>query len=101
MKPSNAKADSSGSASTTGSDASVTDELGAIDTSVLDQLLEMRQEEVRIEDYRQRADRMKDAVDPLVWQRVVTDYKTRLAALEAQAKPLKAQARKEYAKLRV
>ncbi|MCC7043094.1 MAG: FHA domain-containing protein [Acidobacteria bacterium] len=101
MKPSNTKADPSGAAPKTGSDASVADELRAIDTSVLDQLLEMRQEEVRIEEYRQRADTMKEAVDPLVWQRVVTDYKSRLAALEAQARPLKAQARKEYAKLRV
>jgi hypothetical protein len=99
MKPSSAKAEPTGAAPETG--ASVTDELRAIDTSVLDQLLEMRQEEVRIEEYRQRADKMKEAVDPLVWQRVVTDYKARLAALEARAKPLKAQARKEYAKLRV
>jgi hypothetical protein len=101
MKPSNTKADPSGAAPGTGSDASVTDELRAIDTSVLDQLLEMRQEEVRIEEYRQRADTMKEAVDPLVWQRVVTDYKSRLAALDAQARPLKTQARKEYTKLRV
>jgi hypothetical protein len=101
MKPSNAKADPSGAAPRTDSDASVTDALNAIDTSVLDQLLEMRHEEVRIDEYRQRADAMKDAVDPLVWQRVVTDYKTRLAALDAQAKPLKAQARREYAKLRL
>lgn len=87
--------------STTTSDVSVTDALGAIDTSVLDQLLTMRQEELRIEEYRQRADSMRDSVDPLVWQRVVNDYKTRLATLESQARPLKAQARKEYAKLRV
>ncbi len=87
--------------STTATDVSVTDALNAIDTSVLDQLLGMRQEELRIDEYRQRADAMKDAVDPLVWQRVVNDYKTRLAALESQARPLKAQARKEYAKLRV
>lgn len=87
--------------STTATDVSVTDALHAIDTSVLDQLLGMRQEELRIEEYRQRADSMKDAVDPLVWQRVVNDYKTRLATLESQARPLKAQARKEYAKLRV
>lgn len=87
--------------STTTNDVSVTDALGAIDTSVLDQLLAMRQEELRIEEYRQRADSMKDSVDPFVWQRVVNDYKTRLATLESQARPLKVQARKEYAKLRV
>jgi hypothetical protein len=101
MKPSNTKADPSGAAPKTGSDASVTDELRAIDTSVLDQLLAMRQEEVRIEEYRQRADTMKEAVDPVVWQRVVTDYKARLTTLDAQARPLKDQARREYAKLRV
>lgn len=101
MKPSNTKADPSAGLSASGSAGSVTDALSAIDTSVLDQLLEMRQEEVRIEDYRQRADTMKDTVDPLVWQRVVNDYKTRLATLESKARPLKAQARKEYAKLRV
>ena len=100
MTPSNPKADSSKSAATSAKPG-VADELRAIDTSLLDQLLEMRNEEVRIEEYRQRADKMKDSVDPLVWQRVVNDYKSRLTALEARAKPLKTQARGEYAKLRV
>ena len=86
---------------TTDTDLSVTEALHAIDTSVLDQLLGVRQEEVRIEEYRERAETMKADVDPVVWQRVVNDYKTRLATLESQARPLKAQARREYAKLRV
>ena len=81
--------------------ATVAEELAAIDTSVLDDLLERRGEETRIREYRERANAMKDDVDPLVWQRVAGDYSRRLATVEAQAKPLKARGRQEYAKLRV
>lgn len=77
----------------------IADQLSAIDTSVLDRLLEMRREEGRIEEFRQRADKMKDSVDPLVWDRVVDDYQKRLAAIRAQARPLKVEARTEYGKL--
>jgi hypothetical protein len=81
--------------------ATVAEELAAIDTSVLDELLERRSEEMRIREYRERANAMKDDVDPLVWQRVIGDYSRRLATVEAQSKPLKARGRQEYAKLRV
>lgn len=101
MKPSHTEAQPPGTASPTGGEDSVTDALRAIGTSVLDQLLELRQEEVRIDAYRQRAETMKATVDPLVWQHVVSDYQARLETLKAQARPLKAQARTEYAKLRV
>ena len=80
---------------------SVTSELRAIDTSPLERLLEIRKEETRLDDYRQRAEEMKGKVKEPVWRRVVDDYMTRVAALEAQATPLRDQVRTEYQKLRV
>lgn len=98
MKSSNDKPSADSAAPAGGS---VADQLGTIDTSVLDELLGTRGEETRIREFRERANAMKDGVEPLVWQRVVGDYSSRLAAVEAQARPLKARARQEYAKLRV
>lgn len=96
MKPSRARSDSTG----TTSDGTVAEQLDAIDTSVLDQLLETRKEEVRIEEFQQRAESMKASVEPAVWQRVADDYRSRLARLAAEAGPLKGQARLEYSRLR-
>lgn len=96
MTPSKPKSDSAGLPV----QASVADALKTIDTTVLDELLDLRKEEVRIEEFRLRADKMKGAVDPLVWQRVSDDYRSRLATLSSQAGPLKGRARLEYAKLR-
>lgn len=97
MKSSNVKPPAGAAAA----DGSVAEALAAIDTSVLDALLETHREELRIREFRERATAMKDAVDPLVWQRVVGDYASRLAAVEAKARPLKARGRQEYARLRV
>lgn len=96
MSPSRARPDSSGTAN----DGTVAEQLNTIDTSVLDELLEKRKEEVRIEEFRQRAETMRATVDPAVWQRVADDYAARLARLSAEAGPLKGQARLEYSRLR-
>lgn len=80
--------------------AGVTDELRAIDVAPLERLLEIRKEEAQLEEFRSRAEQMKDKVQEVVWRRVVTDYTKRAAALEAQALPLKVQVRAEYQKLR-
>src|SRR5690606_3468991 len=96
MSPSKARPDSSAMTS----DGTVAEHLSTIDTSVLDELLEKRKEEVRIEEFRQRAETMRASVDPAVWQRVADDYAARLARLSAEAGPLKGQARLEYSRLR-
>jgi hypothetical protein len=78
----------------------VTDELRAIDAAPLERLLEIRKEEAQLEEFRARAEQMKDKVQDVVWRRVVSDYTKRGAALEGQAMPLKVQVRSEYQKLR-
>lgn len=82
------------------SEPGLADELRAIDTTPLERLLDIRKEEARLEEYRARAEQMKDKVQDVVWRRVVGDYTRRVAALEEQARPLKTQVRSEYQKLR-
>jgi hypothetical protein len=103
MKPSAAKpaANSPGTAPPEApAGAGVTDELKAIDVAPLERLLELRKEESQLEEFRTRAEQMKDKVQEVVWRRVVSDYTTRVAALEEQSTPLKTQVRAEYQKLR-
>jgi hypothetical protein len=78
----------------------VTEELGAIDTTSLDRLLEIRKEESRLEEYLARAEQMRQQVKEVVWRRVMNDYTKRVATYEEQATPLRAQVRAEYQKLR-
>lgn len=101
MKP-GAKTSSTAASSKGPSDAAVavTDELRSIDTAPLERLLEIRKEEARLEEYRTRAEQMKDKVKDVVWRRVVNDYARRVAELEEQASPLRTQVRVEYQKLR-
>ena len=79
---------------------SVTDQLRAVDTSVLDRLVSIRQEEAQLDDFRSRAEAKKSDVSEAVYRRVVDDYAKRGAALEQQALPLRTKARTEYRKLR-
>jgi hypothetical protein len=97
MKPQSAAPDAAGSASS--SKPSVADQLRAVDTSVLDKLVEIRQEETRLESFRTRASDMKGQVSDPVYRRVIDDYTKRASALEQQATPLKTKARGEYRKL--
>src|SRR5262249_37605591 len=92
----NAKAD----AKTDRDKASVVDRLKAVDVTSLDRLVSIRQEQKRVDDYRLRADEKKSAVSDIVYARVMEDYKKRSASLEDQSKPLRAQARDEYKKLK-
>jgi len=78
---------------------SVADQLRAVDTSVLDRLVAIRQEETRLDAFRTRANDMKGHVSEHVFRRVLDDYSTRGAALDQQAMPLKSKARSEYRKL--
>jgi len=79
--------------------SSVTDVLGSIDTSVLDQLGSMRKEEAQLEAFCARAKEMKGKVADQVYRRVLDDYTKRAAALDQQATPLRSKARVEYRKL--
>ena len=103
MKPSAAKPPATSPASASAAapaDGGVTDELKAIDVAPLERLLEIRKEESQLEEFRTRAEQMKDKVQEVVWRRVVDDYNKRVSALEEQATPLKVQVRAEYQKLR-
>ena len=75
------------------------DQLHDIDTSVLDRLVSIRQEESRLEAFRSRAGEMKGQVSDPVYRRVVEDYNKRATSLEQQATPLKTKGRVEYRKL--
>jgi hypothetical protein len=77
-------------------DAPVHDQLLAIDTAALEQMLALRGEQARIDAYRQRAEENRAKVEPAVWQRVTADYASRHAALERQIVPLKAQVRAAF-----
>ncbi len=81
-------------------EAAVREELGAIDTSTLEQLLELRKEQKRVEAFQSRAEEMKGNVAEAVYRRVIDDYAKRRDALEGRATPLKSQVRAEYRKLR-
>ncbi len=81
-------------------DSRLQDELQAIDTSLLDKLIEIRAEHTRLADYRDKGDGLKDRVKEAVWKRVLSDYAARAAALEKQAAPLKVEVQREYRKLR-
>src|SRR5262250_3108039 len=71
-------------------------DLNAIDVSSLDRLIAIRQEQARIDGYKSRAEEKKAAVADAVYKRVMDDYGRRLAALDQQSAPLRAQARTEY-----
>jgi len=74
--------------------------LGSIDTTALEQLLELRGEQKQIKDYQGRASGMKERVAGPVYERVGRDYHARFDALEERARPLKVQVREQYRKLR-
>jgi len=97
MKPLSAAPDPAGSGSS--SKPSVADQLRGVDTSVLDRLVDIRQEESRLESFRTRASDMKGQVSDPVYRRVIEDYTKRASALDQQATPLKTKARAEYRKL--
>jgi hypothetical protein len=80
--------------------AQVIEELQAIDTSLLDKLIEIRTEQTRLEVYRHKAAELKDTVKDAVWKRVIGDYAARSTQLEEQAAPLKGDVQREYRKLR-
>jgi FHA domain len=90
-----------GSGKAASSKPSVADQLHDVDTSVLDRLNTIREEESRLAAFRTRASEMKGQVSDQVYRRVVDDYNKRATSLEQQATPLKTKGRAEYRKLHV
>jgi len=88
-----------GSGKAASSKPSVADQLQDVDTSVLDRLNTIREEESRLSAFRTRASEMKGQVSDQVYRRVVDDYNKRATSLEQQATPLKTKGRAEYRKL--
>ena len=75
------------------------DRLREIDTSALDQLSQLKQEQEILEDRLQKMEERSESVSPVVFDRVREDYQKRLKDLEDEARPLKAKGREEFAKL--
>jgi FHA domain-containing protein len=67
--------------------------------SVIDELIEIRHRQRRLNEYRTRAQEMRDRIDGQVFQKVLTDYEARYAELERSAASLIEQAKTEYQKL--
>ncbi len=102
MKPLSAPHDGgAGSGSPAPGKPPVADQLREVDTSVLDRLNTIREEETRLAAFRTRASEMKGQVSDPVYRRVLEDYNKRASALEQQATPLKTKGRAEYRKLHV
>jgi|OpeIllAssembly_1097287.scaffolds.fasta_scaffold45399_2 hypothetical protein len=77
------------------------DELGQIDLSPIADLVRIKGEEEVLRDRLEKMEGQKEKVSALVYRRVRQDYETRKAALEAESRPLKERARREYATLQV
>lgn len=76
------------------------EDLLQIDTSAIEQLVRIKEEQGVLKDRLQKMDANRDAVSEVVYHRVRKDYEQRLSAVEAEALPLKNHARREYSKLR-
>jgi hypothetical protein len=70
-----------------------------IDTSILQKLVEIKNQQAQLDQYCRRADEFKDKIDKVVYGKVLQDYRKRRETLVAAAAPLKEQARREYRKL--
>ncbi len=74
--------------------------LAAIDVSTIDQLNTLKKDRDVLDERLKGLDAVRAEFAEAVYQRVRGDYEKRLAALDAEALPLKHAARTEYAKLR-
>ncbi len=76
------------------------EQLKQIDTSVIDELMEIKRERETVADRLAKMEAEKAKVSDVVYRRVKRDYETKSTALERKAAPLKDKARQEYAKLK-
>ncbi|MEO8503312.1 MAG: FHA domain-containing protein [Acidobacteriota bacterium] len=74
--------------------------LDQIDSSVIDELMALKGERQLLVERLARMASEREKVTPTVFARVQGDYEARRLSLEKKAAPLKAQARREHAKLR-
>jgi pSer/pThr/pTyr-binding forkhead associated (FHA) protein len=75
------------------------DELQQIDTAPIDALLELRTRRQELQGLLDKAEAARDKVSAAVFERVQRDYRTRLDALEQEARPLREKARAERMRL--
>lgn len=75
------------------------EELSKIEVGCVDQLKQLKDEQDVLEGRIKAMDEMKASVAESVYLRVRSDYVAKRDALEAQAKPLRAETREQYAKL--
>ena len=76
------------------------EELQHIDTSAIEELRKIKQDQEVLKDWLGKMEAKKAQVSEAVFARVSGDYQARNGALEEKARPLKDRARGEYAKLR-
>lgn len=74
--------------------------LGNVDLKAVEALKKLKDEQDVLRKRLDSLEEMKEKVDTKVYERVGKDYRTRMAELEAEARPLREQVRAEYAKLR-
>lgn len=77
------------------------EELRGIDTSAIEELVRIKKEEDVLAARLEKMESNKANVSQVVYDRVRKDYETKTHALDSESRPLKEQARREYAKLRV
>ena len=75
------------------------EELSKIEVGCVDQLKQLKDEQDVLEGRIKAMDDMKSSVAEAVYLRVRSDYVAKRDALDAQAKPLRAETREQYAKL--
>ena len=73
--------------------------LKEIDTTAIKSLVKLNQERNKVAGFMERAESLHAQVDSTVYERVRSDYETRLVELDIKSVPLKEQAREQYRKL--
>lgn len=76
------------------------EQLKQVDTSVIDELMEIKREREMVAERLARMNNEQGKVSDVVYRRVRRDYETKASELERKAAPLKERARQEYAKLK-
>jgi hypothetical protein len=76
------------------------DELRQIDVSAIAELVRIKLEEELLGSRLSKMESSQEKVSRAVYDRVRADYQSRQAALDVESRPLKQQARQQYAKLR-
>ncbi len=76
------------------------EEMQKIDTSVIDELMDVKHERETVSVRLKKMEGDHEKVSDVVFRRVKRDYESRVAALERKAAPLKERGRQEFAKLK-